>query len=139
MLRSNRDSKLMKDEQKDQSKNNVESGRDSAQVLVIVRVDRSRLLEPGNQAQNCDQGEVASEKSQLNQPKLSGQLDQENAQPVAKRNRRPVDRLDRDNLRRDRKDRNGKGEDNQEIAHVLYLLSSFLCGPRCSSLAGYIK
>lgn len=118
----------MKDEQKDQSENNVESGRDSAQVLVIVRVDRSRLLEPGNQAQNCDQGEVASEKSQLNQPKLSGQLDQENAQPVAKRNRRPVDRLDRSDLRRDRKDGNGKGKDNQEIAHVLYLLS-FLYGP----------
>lgn len=129
----------MKDEQKDQSENNVESGRDSAQVFVIVRVDRSRLLELGNQTQDCDQGEVTSEKSQLNQPKLSGQLDQENAQPVAKRNRRPVDRLDRDNLRRDRKDRNGKGEDNQEIAHVLYLLSSFFCGPRCSSLAGYIK
>lgn len=52
----------MKDEQDDQSKNNVESGRDSAQVLVIV-IDRSRLLELGNQAQNCDQGEVASEKS----------------------------------------------------------------------------
>ena len=82
----------MKDEQKDQSENNVESGRDS------------------------------SEKSQLNQPKLSGQLDQENAQPVAKRNRRPVDRLDRSDLRRDRKDGNGKGKDNQEIAHVLYLL-----------------
>lgn len=110
----------MKDEQKDQSENNVESGRDSAQVLVIVRVDRSRLLEPGNQAQNCDQGEVASEKSQLNQPKLSGQLDQENAQPVAKRNRRPVDRLDRSDLRRDRKDRNSKGKDNQEIVHILY-------------------
>ena len=128
----------MKDEQKDQSENNVESGRDSEQVLVIV-IDRSRLLELGNQTQDCDQGEVTSEKSQLNQPKLSGQLDQKNAQPVAKRNRRPVDRLDRNNLRRDRKDRNGKGEDNQEIAHVLYLLSSFLCGPRCSSLAGYIK
>lgn len=120
MLRSNRDSKLYEDEQKDQSENNVESGRDSAQVLVIVRVDRSRLLELGNQAQNCDQGEVASEKSQLNQPKLSGQLDQENAQPVAKRNRRPVDRLDRDNLRRDRKDRNSKGKDNQEVVHILY-------------------
>lgn len=94
----------MKDEQKDQGENNVESGRDSAQVLVIVRVGRIRLLELGNQTQDCDQGEVTSEKSQLNQPKLSGQLDQENAQPVAKRNRRSVDRLDRSDLRRDRKD-----------------------------------
>lgn len=116
----------MKDEQKDQSENNVESGRDSAQVLVIVRVDRCRLLEPGNQTQNCDQSEVASEKSQLNQPKLSRQLDQENAQPVAKRNRRSVDRLDRSDLRRDRKNGNSKGEDNQEIAHNLYLLPFFV-------------
>lgn len=126
MLRSNRDSKLYEDEQKDQSENNVESGRDSAQILVIVCVDRSRLLELGNQAQNCDQGKVASKKSQLNQPQLSGQLDQENAQPVAKRNCRPVDRLDRDNLRRDRKNGNSKGEDNQEIAHNLYLLPFFV-------------
>lgn len=130
----------MKDEQKDQSENNVESGRDSAQVLVIVRVDRSRLLEPGNQAQNCDQGEVASEKSQLNQPQLSGQLDQENAQPVAERNCRPIDRLDRDNLRRDRKDGNGKGKDNQKVVHILYSFPFpfFVC-LGCSSLAGYIK
>lgn len=119
----------MKDEQDDQSENNVESGRDSAQVLVIVRVDRCRLLEPGNQTQNCDQSEVASEKSQLNQPKLSRQLDQENAQPVAKRNRRSVDRLDRSDLRRDRKDGNGKGKDNQEVVHILYSFLSFLCEP----------